>query len=155
MTSQLVLELTGVQCLTIPPGWLHNKCKVTHPSIPSSSSPSKSKRWKQPDPSLSDIKVALDGLTDAIQVLQYPMDDPVDCFVAATSQFLDDYNKSKEAGNAWLSQEEVLMMIEYLKGDKKAGEFYIKVLCNQDDDLKHVWVQKQLQSYRVQQATQS
>ena len=83
------------------------------------------------------------------------MDDPVDCFVAATSQFLDDYNKSKEAGNAWLSQEEVLMMIKYLKGDKKAGEFYIKVLCNQDDNLKCVWVQKQLQSYRAQQATQS
>ena len=25
ITAQLVLELTGVQCLTIPPGWLHLK----------------------------------------------------------------------------------------------------------------------------------
>ena len=132
-----------------------NKCKVTHPSFPSSSSPSKSKRQKQPDLSLNDVKVALDGLTDAIQVFQYPMDDPVDCYVAAMLQFLDDYNKSKEAGNTWLSQEEVLMMIKYLKGDKEAGEFYIKVLYNQDNNLKHVWVQNQLQSYRAQQATQS
>ena len=131
-----------------------NKRKATHPSIPSSSSLSKSKRWKQPDLSLSDVKIALDGLTNAIQVLQYPTDDPVDCYVTAMSQFLDDYNKSKEAGDIWLSQEEVLMMIEYLKGDKKAGEFYIKVLHNQDNNLKHVWVQNQLQSYRVWQATQ-
>ena len=122
-----------------------NKCKATHPSIPSSSSPSKIKRWKQPDLSLSDIKVALDGLTDTIQVFQYPTDDPVDCYVAAMLQFLNDYNKSKEAGNAWLSQEEVLMMIKYLKGDEKAGEFYIKGLHNQDDNLKCVWVQNQHQ----------
>ena len=112
-----------------------NKHKASHPSFPLSSSLSNSKRWKQPDPSLSDVKVALDGLTDAIQVFQYPMDDPVKNYVAATLQFLDDYNKSKEADDAWLSQEEVLMMIEYLEGDEKAGEFYIKVLHNQDINL--------------------
>ena len=83
------------------------------------------------------------------------MDDPVEHYVTAMSQFLNDYNKSKEAGNTLLSQEKVLIMIEYLKGDKKAGEFYIKVLHNHDDTLKYVWVQNQLQSYRAQQATQS
>ncbi len=67
----------------------------------------------------------------------------------AAARFLEHIKKSKECGDVWLLDDEVLRMLRLFEQDEKAGKFYIIIAEGPSEEITRKWVHRKLDSMRT------